>query len=34
MITGRSDMAMAVQAMKANPADFTEKSVSRDEPLG
>jgi two-component system CheB/CheR fusion protein len=33
MITGNSDVSMAVQAMKAGAADFIEKPVSRDELL-
>jgi two-component system CheB/CheR fusion protein len=33
MITGRSDVAMAVQAMKAGAADFIEKPVGRDDLL-
>ena len=33
MITGRSDVAMAVQAMKAGASDFIEKPVGRDDLL-
>lgn len=33
MITGRSDVAMAVHAMKAGASDFIEKPVGRDELL-
>ena len=33
MITGRSDVAMAVQAMKAGAADFIEKPVGREDLL-
>jgi len=33
MITGNSDVSMAVQAMKAGASDFIEKPVSRDELL-
>ncbi len=33
MITGRSDVAMAVQAMKAGAADFIEKPVGRQDLL-
>ncbi|MEO3429596.1 chemotaxis protein CheB [Pelagibius sp. CAU 1746] len=34
MITGKSDVAMAVDAMKAGASDFIEKPVDRDELLG
>jgi two-component system CheB/CheR fusion protein len=33
MITGDSDVAMAVEAMKAGATDFIEKPISRDELL-
>ena len=33
MITGQSDVAMAVQAMKAGASDFIEKPVGRDDLL-
>ena len=33
MITGRSDVAMAVQAMKVGASDFIEKPVGRDDLL-
>ena len=33
MITGNSDVPMAVQAMKAGVSDFIEKPISRDELL-
>ena len=33
MITGRSDVAMAVQAMKAGASDFIEKPVGREDLL-
>jgi two-component system CheB/CheR fusion protein len=33
MITGNSDVRMAVQAMKAGASDFIEKPISRDELL-
>jgi two-component system CheB/CheR fusion protein len=33
MITGNSDVAMAVEAMKAGASDFIEKPVGRDELL-
>jgi two-component system CheB/CheR fusion protein len=33
MITGKADVAMAVQAMKAGASDFLEKPVGRDELL-
>ena len=33
MITGRSDVAMAVQAMRAGASDFIEKPVGRDDLL-
>jgi two-component system, chemotaxis family, CheB/CheR fusion protein len=33
MITGNSDVAIAVQAMKAGASDFIEKPISRDELL-
>ena len=33
MITGNSDVPMAVQAMKAGVSDFVEKPISRDELL-
>ena len=31
MITGDSDVAMAVEAMKAGASDFIEKPIGRDE---
>jgi two-component system, chemotaxis family, CheB/CheR fusion protein len=34
MITGNSDVHMAVQAMKAGASDFIEKPITRDELLG
>ncbi len=34
MITGSSDVAMAVEAMKAGASDFIEKPISRGELLG
>ena len=34
MITGSSDLALAVQAMKLGAADFIEKPISREELLG
>ena len=34
MITGNSDVAIAVQAMKAGASDFIEKPISRSELLG
>ena len=33
MITGNSDVPMAIQAMKAGVSDFIEKPISRDELL-
>ncbi len=33
MITGKSDVSMAVQAMKAGASDFIEKPITRDELL-